>query len=128
MKIIKSGSFISIPSGSISVITPSGSILSEGYKFSLIPREYPTSSSLLSLELRNQLLDRLTYPSFSWIIDEDYLNIFIPTGSLRVSEKFEFTLNSDNDVLYKGLMMMVDANKDIQNYKHATINNDKITF
>ena len=124
MKIIKSGSLNTIPSGSIS----SGSILSEGYKFSLVPREYPTSSSLLSLELRNQLLDRLTYPSFSWIIDEDYLNIFIPTGSLRVSEKFEFTLNSDNDVLYKGLMMMVDANKDIQNYKHATINNDKITF
>jgi len=124
MKIIESGSLSSIPSGSIS----SGSIIDEGYKFSLVPREYPTSSSLLSLELRNQLLDNTIYPQFSWIINEDYLDIFIPTSSLRVSEKFEINLNSETDTIYKGLIMMVDSGKDIQNYKHATITNDKITF
>jgi hypothetical protein len=116
--------------------------------FSLIPRQYPKETDVLTLVLRNEYTNEFLIPKITFSVDEkltielidlsqstiDLANITIdsllilgdPINNLefpadfKTQNKYEITLLNANEIIYKGKMIVLEAGTDIQNYDYGS--------
>lgn len=87
----------------------------------LVPRVYPELTDDLTIEVVNEE----TGESFSedpiWTIEKQLIKIAVLETNLLVPlANYEFTLKNGSTIIYKGKMMLVDNNTDIQNFDPQT--------
>jgi len=101
--------------------------LDEPLVFSCIPRNYNIEN--LSLSLRNELTDAVITPAFTYDIDR-LLTITITTQptDFAIQNKYEFTLKSDENIIYLGKLLVLKQGTDIQNYEYNTQKDEYFQF
>jgi hypothetical protein len=97
--------------------------------FSLIPRKYPIISDVLTLNLRNESTNLTITPAVSFTVS-DKLNITVleQPQDFKTQNKYEITLLNDTEIIYKGKLIIVESNTDIQNYNYGSQTNSKYSF
>ncbi len=102
-------------------------LLNNPYKIYLTPRIFPNINDNLSLNLRNEMTNEVLTPTISFILG-DKLEITITTTSFKVQDKYEIELLNGSSVIYRGKLIVLDDNTDIQNYEYGSQSNSKFKF
>lgn len=84
--------------------------------FKLSPRFYPALSDDIVLTL-----DDGTVLDFTWIIEKNNIVVTLEstTGFVQ-GNAYSFTITKGTDIVYKGKIIFVDDNTDIQNYTNQS--------
>lgn len=83
-------------------------------KFS--PRFYPALSDTLVLTMDNG-----NVIPFEWVISKNNIIATLEnTTGLVQGERYSFTITKDTDIVYKGKMIFVANNTDVQNYTNQS--------
>lgn len=103
--------------------------LTEALEFSLIPRKYPIISDDLTLDLRNETTGTVISPAITFSVTEK-LNITITEQPLdfKTQNKYEITISSDSEIIYKGKLIVLDSGTDVQNYNYGSQTTSKYSF
>ena len=116
--------------------------------FKLIPRQYPKSTDVLTLILRNEYTNLFLVPKIRFTVDDkvsieiidlsqttidlalitidsnlvlgDPINNLEFPADFKTQNKYEVTLLNDNKIIYKGKMIVLEAGTDIQNYNYGS--------
>lgn len=98
----------------------------------LVPRVFPNEGDEIVVKMRNELTNIESLVDNIWYYDNNYFTIQL--GAPAITEfflnknKYELTIYRNCSVIYKGRVLFVDDNEDIQNYTEATIIDNKIKF
>lgn len=84
----------------------------------LVPRFYPAVSDTLAM-----VLDDGTEITFAWSIEKNHIIITLDstTGFVQ-GQNYSFTITLSTDIVYKGKIIFVANNTDIQNYTNQSQN------
>jgi len=95
----------------------------------LLPRILPEAGTDIVVNLRSEIKNELFNATNEWGYVNGYMNIVLLSGEYEIGEKFEINITSDGTEIYRGKLLVVKPNEDIQNYKHTTVSsNKKLTF
>lgn len=89
--------------------------------FDLVPRIYPQGADVLVLKLRNEFTNELIQPIFSYISGQTLKIILTeqPTD-FEVGNKYEIELLNENEVIYRGKLMILKSGTNTQNFEYGT--------
>lgn len=96
--------------------------LNKPYDINLVPRIYPEVEEELTLELRNESTDFTFQPEIEWMVNNLMtvtITSGVPLGEFQSMNKYEMTLTNGLSIVYKGKMMIVDEDTNIQNYVYT---------
>lgn len=89
--------------------------------FVVIPRLYPVITDALALTFENGMSI-----AFSWEVTNKYLLITLEdTSSFKQRENYSFTILSTTDIIYKGKMIFLKDDTDVQNYTNQSQDNKR---
>ncbi len=95
--------------------------LGEPLIFKCVPRIYPIAQDDLKLFLRNENTNEILEPEITFIVAQK-LSIQLTQQPDEFAErsKYEITLKVEDEILYKGKLMVLKAGTDIQNYAYSS--------
>lgn len=97
-------------------------------RLTLVPKIYPTLGDTLTVNMRNELTNVTSSVDNRFNYTDDYMNLFIDSGDYKDKEKYEIDVIYNNVNIYRGKVLIISGDVDIQNYKHVEITNKKITY
>lgn len=103
--------------------------LTEALTFSLIPRDYPLLTDVLTLTLRNAQTGVIITPDITFTVT-DKLNITLTAqpADFKTQNKYELTLKNGADLIYLGKAIVLEAGTDVQNYENSTQSNERFGY
>lgn len=97
-------------------------------KITLVPKIYPTLGDILTVTMRNELTNVETDVINRFDYTDDYMNLYFDSGDFKNKEKYELDVIYNGVNIYRGKVLIISGEVDIQNYTHAVIQNKKITY
>jgi hypothetical protein len=87
----------------------------------LVPRFYPYSEDIITLEFENGFII-----PFTWVIGGNLLTLTLTeTSQFKQRENYSFTLFRGNEIVYKGKMIFLKNGTDVQNYTNNSQDNKR---
>lgn len=89
--------------------------------FYLIPRVYPLITDTLTLSLRSEITNEVLTPPVTFTIEEQLkINITTQPTEFAIQNKYEVELKNGTDVIYRGKMIILAEDTDVQNYEYSS--------
>ena len=97
--------------------------------FAVIPRVYPENGDTLILKLRNEISNLELTPEILFEVN-DKLIITIASGpeDFKSQNKYEIEILNDADVIYRGKLLILDHDTNIQNYEYGSQQNKRFDY
>lgn len=96
----------------------------------LVPRIKPVIGDILSIYIRRELTDDEYNTIVNWNYENGYLHINFPVNTIPDinGSKYEIILRNDNNIIYRGKMILLSSNDSVQDYRTTEIVNKKLKF
>lgn len=86
--------------------------------FYFAPRIYPELTDTLTVFFTNEYTKEVISPSFTFTIESNLVNLELSNISgFSLYENYEFEIKLDDLIIYKGKIITLDNDTDIQNYQ-----------
>lgn len=104
--------------------------LNEALTFFVIPREFPENGDVLSLYLRNEFTNEEINPEATFEIVRNKLSVTLTSQPTDFSSqsKYEATIKRNDEIIYLGKILVLEADTDLQNYEYNTQANVKFDY
>ncbi len=95
--------------------------LNTPFTFSFIPRFTPVNNSL-SIQLRKEISNDIVNFSSNFTIENSryYVTLVNVDFTPNEKDKFELTIKDDDNIIYKGKLIVLAESTDVQNYEYGT--------
>jgi uncharacterized membrane protein len=96
-------------------------LLDSQYSFSCVPRITPLLSDTIVLTLRNELTDEIITPEINFTVGQKLnVNILDNFEFFKEKNKYEISIKLGSVILYKGKLIALDQNTNIQDYEYGS--------
>lgn len=103
-------------------------LLNNPYEIVLIPRVFPQITDNLSLNLRNEMTNEVLNPDFIFQITDKLTILIDESIDFKLQQKFEIELINNLEVIYRGKLLILEENTNIQAYQYGSQSNSKFQF
>ena len=87
----------------------------------VVPRLYPILGDILTIDFENGMTN-----DFVWTISQNILIItFASTNLFKQRDNYSFTIFRGEEILYKGKIIFLKNNTDVQNYTNNSQDNKR---
>lgn len=136
MKVIKIGGEVADLTVDTTLVTADSTVITadltettlNDLKVFFLPRITPSVDDTLVVTLTRELNDDVITPEFEWGFIDNYVRLVLDDAGFVVGEKYAIKVVNNDEIIYKGKLLVTDIATDVQNYTKTNIVNGKLKF